>query len=61
MEPPIDVDSKWINMNKVEHDKLEWMKDLPPPSAGHTEVTRLYMLFFSCPTIVLLMFFSGKA
>lgn len=25
-------------MDKVEYDKLEWMKDLPPPSADNAQV-----------------------
>jgi hypothetical protein len=33
---PIDVDSRWVHMNNVEYEKLEWMKDLPKPSAQHT-------------------------
>ncbi|KAL3875002.1 hypothetical protein ACJMK2_037944 [Sinanodonta woodiana] len=33
---PVEVDKKWVHMGKVEYNKLEWMKDLPPPSApGH--------------------------
>ncbi|XP_052766756.1 RNA polymerase II-associated protein 1-like [Mya arenaria] len=37
MEPPIEVDSNWVHMGSVEHDKLAWMKDLPTPSAGHSQ------------------------
>jgi hypothetical protein len=33
---PIDVDSKWVHMDNVEHEKFEWMKDLPKPSAQRT-------------------------
>lgn len=32
----IEVDSRWLHMDKVEHEKLEWMKDLPKPSAQRT-------------------------
>ncbi|KAK3595521.1 hypothetical protein CHS0354_021622 [Potamilus streckersoni] len=31
---PVEVDKKWLHMGKVEYDKLEWMKNLPPPSAS---------------------------
>ncbi|CAF0756663.1 unnamed protein product [Adineta ricciae] len=30
---PIETDSCWLHMDKVEYEKLEWMKDLPTPSA----------------------------
>ena len=33
---PIEIDSRWIHMNEIEHDKLEWMKDLPKPSVQQT-------------------------
>jgi len=33
---PIEIDSRWLHMDKVEHEKLEWMKDLPKPSAQRT-------------------------
>lgn len=29
---------EWKNMEKTEYDKLEWMKDLPPPSTDNKEV-----------------------
>ena len=25
---PFELDSNWVNMDKIEYDKLEWMKDL---------------------------------
>ena len=36
---PIEVDSRWVHMDRIEHEKLEWMKDLPklseqPTSSG---------------------------
>ena len=34
----IEVSSKWIHMDTVEHEKLEWMKDCPPPSALESKV-----------------------
>ncbi|XP_076441793.1 RNA polymerase II-associated protein 1-like [Babylonia areolata] len=34
---PMEGQKKWVHMDKVEYDKLEWMKDLPPPSADHTQ------------------------
>ena len=30
---PVETDSRWLHMDKVEYEKLEWMKDLPTPSA----------------------------
>ena len=36
---PVTVDKDWVHMDKMEYDKLEWMKDLPPPSAGDHEVS----------------------
>jgi hypothetical protein len=29
---PIEVDSRWLHMDKVEGEKLQWMQDLPSPS-----------------------------
>lgn len=34
----IERRQSWIHMDKVEYDKLEWMKDLPPPSADNAQV-----------------------
>jgi hypothetical protein len=33
---PIEIDSRWVHMNNIEHEKLEWMKDLPKPSIQRT-------------------------
>ena len=30
---PVETDSRWLHMDKIEYEKLEWMKDLPTPSA----------------------------
>lgn len=38
VELPMKVEKDWVHMNKIEYDKLEWMKDLPKPTAGDTEV-----------------------
>lgn len=35
-ELPIEVDSQWVHMDKIEYEKLEWMKDLPQPSVQRT-------------------------
>ena len=35
-DPSIEIDSRWMNMDKVEHEKLAWMKDLPQPSVQRT-------------------------
>ena len=34
---PIEVNSRWIHMDKIEQEKLEWMKDLPKlPTTNHS-------------------------
>ncbi|CAF1214756.1 unnamed protein product [Rotaria magnacalcarata] len=33
---PIDIDSRWIHMDSIEYEKLEWIKDLPKPSVQRT-------------------------
>jgi len=33
---PIELDSRWVHMDNIEHEKLEWIKDLPKPSAQRT-------------------------
>ena len=38
----MDGKGKWMNMDKIEYDKLEWMKDLPPPSADEAQVTFIF-------------------
>lgn len=35
---PIKPDRKWVHMDKVEYDKLSWLKDLPQPTTDHSEV-----------------------
>ena len=34
VELPIKPAKEWINMNKIEYDKLEWTKKLPAPKTG---------------------------
>jgi len=37
-------DKKWVHMDDVEREKMEWMKDLPPPpTAGDNKVGRLML------------------
>lgn len=31
---PIKPKKEWLNMKKIEYDKLEWTKTLDPPKAG---------------------------
>ncbi|XP_067681020.1 RNA polymerase II-associated protein 1-like [Haliotis asinina] len=31
---PVQPEPTWVHMEKVEYDKLEWMRDLPPPCTG---------------------------
>ncbi|PIK61421.1 putative RNA polymerase II-associated protein 1 [Apostichopus japonicus] len=33
VDMPVKISKNWLNMNKVESDKLLWMKDLPKPAA----------------------------
>jgi len=47
--PPIEMDSRWIHMDNIEYEKLEWMKDLPKPSAQRTaddSVRKIRVFFF---------------
>ena len=38
---PIELSEKWAHMDRVEPEKLEWTKDLPPPpKADSTAVSR---------------------
>lgn len=36
----VEVSSKWLHMDTVEYEKLEWMKDCPPPSALESKVMK---------------------
>ncbi|KAK3093836.1 hypothetical protein FSP39_020762 [Pinctada imbricata] len=36
-EIPVQPSRDWVHMDQVEHDKLSWMKDLPPPQAGDSK------------------------
>ena len=36
---PIKPEKAWVNMDKIEYDKLAWMKDLPPPKTGDDKLT----------------------
>lgn len=31
---PLTPDKNWLNMSKIEYDKLEWTKAVPAPSTG---------------------------
>ena len=43
-EGPVKRDKKWVHMDDVEREKMEWMKDLPPPpTAGDNKVGRLML------------------
>ncbi|CAG5117000.1 unnamed protein product [Candidula unifasciata] len=39
-ELPVRPNKNWINMGTVEGEKLEWMKDLPPPSSVSSQTGR---------------------
>ena len=38
-ELAVKVEKDWVHMDKVEYEKLEWMKDLPKPQAGDSQVS----------------------
>ena len=38
LEVPVKVEKDWVHMDKIEYEKLEWMKDLPKPQAGDSKV-----------------------
>ena len=35
---PVVPQKEWIHMDKIEYDKLEWMRELPPPVTGDRKV-----------------------
>lgn len=37
VELPVKPQKEWVHMDKLEPEKLEWMKDLPPPRKKGTE------------------------
>lgn len=43
-ELPVKPQKEWVHMDKLEPEKLEWMKDLPPPRKKGTEKVRLTLL-----------------
>ena len=43
---PVEVKKDWVHMDTVEYDKLEWMKDLPQPTADSAKVNIVFLLFF---------------
>ena len=50
---PIELDSRWIHLDNIEREKLEWMKDLPKPSAQRTvddSVRNIRIFFDSYPS-----------
>ncbi|CAF3946170.1 unnamed protein product, partial [Rotaria magnacalcarata] len=36
IELPMEVDSRWVHMDDIEYEKLEWIKDLSKLSAQQT-------------------------
>ncbi len=56
VEPPVQPEKGWVNMETVEAEKLAWMKDLPQPTAGDGKVRNqrgytewlTYYHFFRC-------------
>ena len=46
------VEKDWVHMDKVEYEKLEWMKDLPKPQAGDTQVSFNLKLLISITRVV---------
>jgi hypothetical protein len=45
---PIELDSRWVHMDTIEHEKLEWIKDLPKPSAQRTVNDSVRKILFVC-------------
>ena len=41
---PLNPDKKWLNMQKIEYEKLEWTKDMKAPTAGDSKVTIIFTL-----------------
>lgn len=39
---PVKPKPEWVHMDKVEYEKIAWMKDLPPPSADDQKVCCLH-------------------
>ncbi|XP_022334117.2 RNA polymerase II-associated protein 1-like isoform X2 [Crassostrea virginica] len=37
LDLPVKPDKKWVHMDKVEYDKLSWLKDLPFPKTDNNE------------------------
>lgn len=38
---PVKPQKEWVHMDKLEPEKLEWMKDLPAPRKKGTKMVRL--------------------
>ena len=43
LDLPVKPDRKWVHMDKVEYDKLSWLKDLPFPKTDNNEVVYLVL------------------
>lgn len=39
---PVKPKPEWVHMDKVEYEKIAWMKDLPPPSTDDQKVCCLH-------------------
>ena len=46
------VEKDWVHMDKVEYEKLEWMKDLPKPQAGDSQVSLTLKLLISTTRVI---------
>lgn len=44
LDLPVKRDKKWVHMDKVEYDKLSWLKDLPFPKTDNNEVVYLHVV-----------------
>ena len=44
LDLPVKPDKKWVHMDKVEYDKLSWLKDLPFPKTDNNEVVYLHVV-----------------
>ena len=57
-----ELTEKWIHMDNVEAEKLEWMKDCPTPTAMETKVLNLFCsctcIFFVSPSVCVFIVFT---
>ena len=35
---PVKPDKRWVHMDKIEYEKISWMKEMPAPKAANSKV-----------------------